>query len=179
MSSFSFPELYNFPPFFTLQPVVDTLTKQLESWCQLVLDYCQHHTHYFIIPSEMQSSDLFTNAAINRRLDETQIVRVIDALVHKGRAEWCSIDKQRALIFFRTPEEWADILSSILDKYGQKNSVCTLYELSHGDLARGTPLMGCPYDLILRAISVIQNRGQARLIEEDTLEETGVKFDIK
>ena len=34
-----FPEFYNFPPFFTIQPVLETREKQLALWRQLILDY--------------------------------------------------------------------------------------------------------------------------------------------
>jgi hypothetical protein len=36
---FQLPDLYNFPPFFTIQPVLITREKQLEQWRDLILKY--------------------------------------------------------------------------------------------------------------------------------------------
>lgn len=88
-SSFSFPQLYNFPPFFTLQRNPQTLASQLASWTRLVLDYCQHHRLFSL---DVQGSwerttgagGLFRNETIERELGADAIRHVFKALVEQG-----------------------------------------------------------------------------------------------
>jgi ESCRT-II complex subunit VPS25 len=61
---FSFPEIYSFPPFFTLQPVPATLEKQLLMWCELVLAYCAHHKINALDVKAAESSPLFCNKSL-------------------------------------------------------------------------------------------------------------------
>eukprot|EP00953_Heterococcus_sp_UTEX-ZZ885_P016047 9047-Heterococcus_DN1.PRE.4 len=45
-SQFQVPEFYNFPPFFTLQPVLETREKQLKLWSDVVLGYHKARQEY-------------------------------------------------------------------------------------------------------------------------------------
>ena len=65
-STFQWPWQYDFKPFFTIQPNLDTRAKQLEAWCELVLLYHRHTRSYVMDVSEAQSSELFCNSKINR-----------------------------------------------------------------------------------------------------------------
>ncbi|KAL0205334.1 hypothetical protein P9112_000641 [Eukaryota sp. TZLM1-RC] len=177
--SFEFPSFYNFPPFFTLQPIRDSLTKQLNLWSQFILDYCKHHTLFTLNISQSSDTELFHNTSINRRLSPEAISQVFSHLISQERAEWLDSNKETLLIFFKSPDEWASIVTDIITSSGNNNSICTLYELRQGSLGEGTPLHNVPHEIILKAVDVLVNRGQATLIEEETLDEYGVKFDIK
>mmetsp|Transcript_17814 Transcript_17814/g.30376 ORF Transcript_17814/g.30376 Transcript_17814/m.30376 type:complete len:91 (+) Transcript_17814:389-661(+) len=58
-------EFYNFPPFFTLQPVEQTQEKQLQLWRRLILDYFTKNTKENILT--LASFDLFQNDQIQRK----------------------------------------------------------------------------------------------------------------
>ena len=64
-SSFSWPWQYTFPPFFTIQPNSDTRSKQVNAWCDLVLEYFKATKNYVLDVNEAQTSPLFCNSAIN------------------------------------------------------------------------------------------------------------------
>ena len=68
LSTFQWPWQYEFPPFFTLQTNLDTRAKQIEAWCDLVLDFYRHQKIYSMDVNEAQSSPLFYNSKINRIL---------------------------------------------------------------------------------------------------------------
>nr|GEZ74208.1 vacuolar protein sorting-associated protein 25 [Tanacetum cinerariifolium] len=57
-----FPHFYNYPPYFTLQPVRETREKQIQLWKELILDYCRTQK-IFVIGLE-QDFPLFSNPAI-------------------------------------------------------------------------------------------------------------------
>ena len=41
MGAFQTPAFYEYPPYFTLQPVAATRAKQSASWRKLILEYCE------------------------------------------------------------------------------------------------------------------------------------------
>ena len=65
ISNFQWPWQYSFPPFFTIQPNNDTRSKQVNAWCDLVLEYFKATKNYILDVNEAQSSPLFCNNAIN------------------------------------------------------------------------------------------------------------------
>ena len=66
LTTFQWPWQYEFPPFFTLQTNLDTRSKQLEAWCDLVLAYYRHIKGFTMDINEAQTSPLFNNTKINR-----------------------------------------------------------------------------------------------------------------
>ena len=68
MSKFEWPWQYSFPPFFTIQPNLDTREKQLEAWCNLVLAYCKYTKEYVLDVKIVVNSPLFSNQTINHIL---------------------------------------------------------------------------------------------------------------
>uniref|UniRef100_A0A7N9AMA7 Vacuolar protein-sorting-associated protein 25 n=1 Tax=Mastacembelus armatus TaxID=205130 RepID=A0A7N9AMA7_9TELE len=138
--SFEWPWQYNFPPFFTLQPNVDTRQKQLAAWCSLALSYCRHHKLYTLDVLEAQESPVFNNKKMERKLSMEAIQVVFEELRKKGKfrnLEWLDKNKSRCLVMWRRPEEWGKLIYQWVSKNGMVNSVFTLYELSNGDDTQG------------------------------------------
>ncbi|CAJ0966387.1 unnamed protein product [Ranitomeya imitator] len=80
---FEWPWQYNFPPFYTLQPNVDTRQKQLSAWSSLVLSYCRHNKLYTMNVMEIQESPLFNNKKIQRKLSLESVQVVLEELRKK------------------------------------------------------------------------------------------------
>ncbi|TFK10719.1 Cytosolic carboxypeptidase 6 [Platysternon megacephalum] len=131
--SFEWPWQYRFPPFFTLQPNVDTRQKQMTAWCSLVLSYCRLNKQYTMTLMEAQESPLFNNRKLQRKLPVESIQVVLEELRKKGNLEWLDKNKSSFLIMWRRPEEWGKLIYQWVSKNGLTNSVFTLYELSNGD----------------------------------------------
>uniref|UniRef100_A0A8C7TQQ5 Vacuolar protein-sorting-associated protein 25 n=1 Tax=Oncorhynchus mykiss TaxID=8022 RepID=A0A8C7TQQ5_ONCMY len=131
--SFEWPWQYNFPPFFTLQPNVDTRQKQLAAWCSLALSYCRHHKLYTLDIMEAQESPVFNHKNIDRKLSMEAILIVFEELRKKGNLEWLDKNKTRCLVMWRRPEEWGKLIYQWVSKNGMVNTVFTLYELANGD----------------------------------------------
>ncbi|KAL1842934.1 hypothetical protein VTJ49DRAFT_3722 [Mycothermus thermophilus] len=118
--------------------------------------------------TEKDTTDLFHNRTINRRLSPADIREVIDFLRRDGRAEYVGGSPPPppprsgelstgtsgyAWIYWRSPEEWAALVEAWVDSTGQKGSVLTLYELIEGDGSRGTG------ELLLSLASVVWQDG--------------------
>ncbi|KAL2170214.1 hypothetical protein VTG60DRAFT_5082 [Thermothelomyces hinnuleus] len=205
-SSFTFPPEYSFPPFFTRQTNLTTHHAQLTKWASLVLAYCRHHRIFKLSlsgdttttssSSETTGGDggeaagpdtteLFYNRRINRRLSLADIREVIDFLRRDGRAEYVTAKGGSAesggsgggdvaWIYWRTPEEWASLVEGWVDATGQRGSVLTVYELVEGEGTRGSEFHGLDQELLLKALNVLVKRGKAQIFgQEDSL---GVKF---
>uniref|UniRef100_A0A3Q3XKQ9 Vacuolar protein-sorting-associated protein 25 n=1 Tax=Mola mola TaxID=94237 RepID=A0A3Q3XKQ9_MOLML len=175
--SFEWPWQYNFPPFFTLQPNVDTRQKQLAAWCSLALSYCRHHRLYTLDVMEAQESPVFNNKKIERILT----VRPNKHFVFKslcrlasGNLEWLDKNKSRCLVMWRRPEEWGKLIYQWVSKNGMVNSVFTLYELSNGDDTEGEEFHGLEEWMLLRSLQALQTEGKAEIITMD--DSKGVKF---
>ena len=67
-TTFAFPEFWNYPPYFTLQPIPETQRKQKELWRSLILAYCRHSRLFQITVDDNQDAPPFANPAIQREL---------------------------------------------------------------------------------------------------------------
>ncbi|CAG8876323.1 unnamed protein product [Penicillium nalgiovense] len=82
--------------------------------------------------------------------------------------------KTVAWIWWRRPEEWADVLVDWVEGTGQKGSVLTVYELIHGEGAMSQEFHGMDTDVMLRSLNVLVKRGRAQIFGGEGQE--GVKF---
>ncbi|XP_062988267.1 vacuolar protein-sorting-associated protein 25 isoform X2 [Elgaria multicarinata webbii] len=170
MMSFEWPWQYSFPPFFTLQPNVDTRQKQLTAWCSLVLSYCRLNKLYTMTVPEAQESPLFNNWKLQRIL--RPLVWVCLSCV--GNLEWLDKNKSSFLIMWRRPEEWGKLIYQWVSKNGMTNSVFTLYELSNGEDTENEEFHGLEESMLLRALQSLQQEHKAEIITLD--DGRGVKF---
>jgi len=94
------------------------------------------------------------------------------------RIEWIGKEGKdgggRCWVFWRRPEEWADVIWGWVEETGQKGVVLTLYELVEGDATRGQEFHGMDAELFQKSLQVLVKRGKAQIFgQEDQL---GVKF---
>lgn len=174
MSSVETAWQYNFPPFFTIQPNIDTRKKQLEAWCQIVLDQLRKGKGYSLDVNEAQKS-IFSNKEINRKLSIDGIYMVLEELQKRGHLEWKDAKtKKECLVMWRTPEEWGKLIYKYITDRSMTNTVCTLFELSNGDETEGEEFHGIEQWLLVRALKTLEADGKAELMKFGDNE--GVKF---
>jgi ESCRT-II complex subunit VPS25 len=141
---FEFPSIYNFPPFFTLQPNAQHLASQMQSWSSMIQSYCRHHHFFSLSLVDATESPLFWNKSISRRLQARDARKVVDWMCTKEggqRAEWIGKSKDQEegasfFVYWRRPEEWAEVVEAWVDETGQKGTVLTVYELLESDATR-------------------------------------------
>ncbi|KAI9827565.1 MAG: hypothetical protein M1832_004915 [Thelocarpon impressellum] len=188
--TFPFPRIHSFPPFYTLQPNSSTLQSQFSSWSSLIRAYCRHHRLFRLNVSVALEWDLFHNRGLRKRLRAEDVARVLEFMKLKegGAAEWVDDGKDvRArdanqllalgkvcIIWWRRPEEWAAVLERWVDETAQKGTVLTLYELTEGEITRGTEFYGMDRDVLLKSLGVLVKRGKAQVFGQE--DQQGVKF---
>lgn len=191
--SFQFPPHHSFPPFYTLQPNLTTLTRQLALWSSLIQSHCATTRTFKLSLSSASTSPLFANTSIHRSLDVLSIRRVLDYMASADgdkRAEWAvpgygggskritremsAEQKSAAWIWWRRPEEWAEMMYAWVDGTGQKGSVLTVYELRESDAVQGQEWIGMDEELLRRCLDILVRRGKAQIFGD--AEGAGVKF---
>ncbi|VVC43728.1 ESCRT-II complex, Vps25 subunit, N-terminal winged helix,Winged helix-turn-helix DNA-binding [Cinara cedri] len=171
MGEVQWPWQYSFPPFFTIQPNLETRKKQLDAWRSLVLDYCRLHKIFIIDVREGEHLPLFNNTAISRKLSPQAINTVLEVLLSTGNAGM--VDKSsrsRWYVYWHTVDEWATIVYKWAQDNAMVNTVCTFYELtnSSGDLN------GLDEGILVKALKVLEKRQLAEILTLDS--GSGVKF---
>ncbi|XP_014782407.1 vacuolar protein-sorting-associated protein 25 [Octopus bimaculoides] len=174
MAEFQWPWQYNFPPFFTIQPNFDTRKKQLEAWCYLILDYCKYHKIYCLDVTESQSSVLFYNKKLNRKLSTDSLMTILDELKKKGHLEWTDKSKRQFTVVWRSHEEWGKLIYKYITDNGMTDTMCTFYELTSGEDTVNKEFHGLEKPLLIKALKTLENEGKAELMLTESIE--GVKF---
>uniref|UniRef100_A0A151UFV3 Vacuolar protein sorting-associated protein 25 n=1 Tax=Cajanus cajan TaxID=3821 RepID=A0A151UFV3_CAJCA len=138
LGDFKLPHFFNYPPYFTLQPVRDTREKQIQVqlWKELILDYCKTQK-IFVIGLE-EEFPLFTNHVIERSLTHEARATFLSALVSEGRAEWMDKGHRKCLILWHRIQDWADILIQFAKDNGLEDGVVTIEEIRSGTESQGT-----------------------------------------
>ena len=172
------PPLYQFPPFFTRQPNAETLQAQTSQWAQLILDSFKSRRRFQCqVTTEECSRPPFRNARIDRALKPAYLREVLDHMVASGTAEWLDgKTKDRCLILWRKPEEWADVLYRHVDSSGAQGSVLTVFELTSGERSGAQELKDLDPALVKRAVDVLHRRGKAQMMRDGSGQELGIKF---
>uniref|UniRef100_A0A061RHC1 ESCRT-II complex subunit VPS25 n=1 Tax=Tetraselmis sp. GSL018 TaxID=582737 RepID=A0A061RHC1_9CHLO len=175
-NSFQTPFFWNYPPYFTLQPVKDSREKQINLWHDLILSYCKHQKIYVISGNATDRFPLFTNTSINRSLNQDAINTILGAAVTAGRAEWLGKEQDQCIVYWRSLKEWAELLYSFAQSTGQKDPVMTVEEISSGVETQGTELAGVHREVLVRAIRRLEKSDRARLFKGESGDDDGVKF---
>eukprot|EP00256_Glycine_max_P054219 XP_014621019.1 vacuolar protein sorting-associated protein 25 isoform X2 [Glycine max] len=133
LGGFKLPPFFNYPPYFTLQPVRDTREKQIQLWKDLILDFCKTQK-IFVIGLE-EEFPLFTNHGIERSLTHEAREAFLSALVSE---EWMDKGHRKCLILWYRLQDWADILIQFAKNNGLEDGVVTVEEIRTGTESQGT-----------------------------------------
>lgn len=176
LGDFKLPNFFNYPPYFTLQPVRETREKQIQLWKELILEYCK--TQKIFVVSLEEDFSLFSNPVIERSLSHEAREAFLSALVAEGRAEWLDKSHRKCLVLWHRIQDWADIIVRFVKDYGLEDSVMTVEELRTGVESQGTELHGMDRTVLLRALKLLENKGKLALFKGSSTDDEGVKFSV-
>jgi len=179
-SGFEPPAFYNFPPFFTLQPVQATHEKQLKLWRELVVSYHTFSKEYVL--DNPYEFPLFKNEKIDRKLSSEFIDAVVKSLIDEGMAEWenkestKSVERGSLLILSQSSESLALEIYAWAGKELLIGSVVTLYEIYGGEEYPDSQFNGMSVPILRRALDVLESSQKCVIIEGASADEDGIKF---
>mmetsp|Transcript_122071 Transcript_122071/g.352801 ORF Transcript_122071/g.352801 Transcript_122071/m.352801 type:complete len:180 (-) Transcript_122071:954-1493(-) len=174
---FEFPEFYSFPPFFTIQPVLETREKQLALWRQLILEYHAQQGQPILL---VKDCPLWKNPEIQRELAPEDVQVVLKSLVEDGSAEWMN-DQQQCRILWKKPPQLAAELYTWAQSSGHIGGILTVYEILNGegdgeDETLQNMLAGIDEDVLRRGLKILEGQGKCTIFQGETSNEDGVKF---
>ncbi|XP_039142674.1 vacuolar protein sorting-associated protein 25-like [Dioscorea cayenensis subsp. rotundata] len=176
LGEFKLPAFFNYPPYFTLQPVRETREKQVQLWKELILDYCRNQK-VFVVGLE-EDFPLFSNPVIERSLSHEAKVLFLSALVNEGRAEWMDKGHKKCLILWMRIQDWADYIVNFVKENGFEDSVMTVEDIRSGFESRGTDLAGIDRTVLMRALRLLEQKGKAAIFRGTSTDDEGVKFSV-
>ncbi|KAJ8555195.1 hypothetical protein K7X08_012691 [Anisodus acutangulus] len=176
MGEFKLPNFFNYPPYFTLQPVRETREKQIQLWKELIIDFCRTQK-IFVIGLE-EDFPLFSNPAIERSLSHEATMAFLSALVSDSRAEWMDKGHRKCLVLWHRIQDWADLIVNFVKEYGLEDSVMTVEEIRSGTESRGTELQGMDRTVLMQALKLLEHKGKLAIFKGSSADDEGVKFSL-
>ncbi|KAJ0962963.1 hypothetical protein J5N97_028085 [Dioscorea zingiberensis] len=176
LGDFKLPHFFNYPPYFTLQPVRETRDKQVQLWKELILDYCRNQK-IFVIGLE-DDFPLFSNPVIERSLSHEAKELFLAALVNEGRAEWMDKGHKKCLILWMRIQDWAEYIINFVKENGFEDGVMTVEDIRSGIESRGTDLAGIDRTVLMRALRLLEQKGKATIFKGTSTDDEGVKFSV-
>ncbi|OCH87539.1 ESCRT-II complex vps25 subunit [Obba rivulosa] len=177
-SGFLLPSIHSAPPFFTQQPNPATQAIVAEQWSKLILSYARFRNMFTLRVEDAEIpggewDEVLRNERINRRLLPAHLASLIADMVSKNLASYDPPNQTRSvLLWWRQPDEWAEVLYQWADSTGQMNTILTFYEIL--DPPVPSALSGIPITVLRRAVSILTKSQRAQIISVSDGE--GVRF---
>lgn len=176
MSEFNFPWQFNFPPFFTIQPNLETRKIQLDTWSSLIIDYCCFKKLVSINLAKMINEPIFYNKKIDRQLNKESLMLILDYMQNRGSIEWMNKEKTDCFIYWKTAQEWSQIIYNWAKETGQLNTTLTFYEILEDDSNAKQPFYKLDHKLFVKVLNHLNGQGKAEIIGDPDSSDSGVKF---
>lgn len=178
---FVFPKIHSFPPLYTKQPNATVLNNQLDTWCEILLDYCEHYKISSIsnlgkiLYSQYDSIEnippIFDNKDINRVVNDEFKSTIFRHLIQKlKRAEYKNpkLPDSGIILYWKSISEWCLVLYGYVERSGQLGSILTVYELTQlSDSGLPDELKNIEYDLLVRVLKYLVKQGKAQILMAD------------
>jgi ESCRT-II complex subunit VPS25 len=147
----------SWPPFYTLQPNLDTQSQQLFLWSQLILEYSKQNK---IFVATIETFNPITrNAQINRSLSEDFKENLVK---YMKKQKLIQNEGTTLMIFWQKPETWAESMYKWAVNTGRIGTVETIEGLVSGDETINEEFYGMP---LLFAMHVLKNLEKNRKAE--------------
>lgn len=141
--------------------------------------WCQHH-RCFALRVDDDAHPLWRNDAIDRRLPPDARRRFVDGLQTDGAAAWLDGDpgpKSRALVFWRSPDDWCDELIDWAAQSGLEGQIVTTHEATGGRETGGPPaLEGAPAEFVAFVAARLEQKGKGAFVPARGEDDAGIKF---
>ncbi|KZP17555.1 ESCRT-II complex, vps25 subunit [Athelia psychrophila] len=177
-TGFLLPSIHSTPPFFTQQRNPSTLSTQTEQWTRLITAYARYRKLFMLRIEDAETTggewdEVLRNERINRRIMPSHLSYIFADMVAKNVAGYEPPKQTRSiLVYWRLPEEWAEVLHGWVTSTAQLNTIMTFYEITDPPIE--SPLTDLPLPLLRQAIAILGKTGRAQIIA--VADGEGVRF---
>ncbi|GME98313.1 unnamed protein product [[Candida] boidinii] len=97
------------------------------------------------------------------------IREVLIELVKLNKGEWINDKdfKSGLYIYWKTPEEWSDIILEFIENTGQQNSILTIYELRKSELVKDKEFYNINEQILIKSLYILVKKGRAQILKDD------------
>ncbi|TFK71434.1 ESCRT-II complex vps25 subunit [Pluteus cervinus] len=166
-SGYLLPSIHSAPPFFTQQPNPITQAVVCEQWTKLILSYARFKKLFVLRVEDAETlggdwDEILRNERINRKLSAPHLSSIISTMVTKNLAAYEPPKQTRSvLLYWRQPEEWAEVLHKWVSTTGQLNTILTFLDITEPPIE--SPLTNLPTSLLKKAIAILAKTNRAQL----------------
>ena len=172
----------DFPPFYTLQVHEETKQRQIQLWCQRVLEWCKsHRIRKLDVTEAATSSELFSSpptCAVKRSINTQFINIIMDSLIAQGRAE--KVTDTSFMVFSVTLDDYAQSLYQWVERRSAQGIVMTVSEIIRdgGSGNEDELFFGMEIEMFRKVVAKLEADGKVLVIKDGLrLRETdGLKF---
>lgn len=188
------PSVYSFPPLYTRQPNSLIRRQQINTWIDLILQYCKSNNSWSMSAegklivdkgnTEINSStglnnekSFFLNEEIQRAASEAFIDEIWLQMFQEGKALKSERGQSSSTyyILWKSLDLWASLILQWFESSVKLNQVVTLYELSQGDESIGWEFHGMPEPLLAQCINPLCDRNRATILKDEFDRPVGLK----
>lgn len=148
------------PPFYTLQPNLDTQAQQLALWSQVFLDFAKAN-RLFVATFE-SFNQVSRNSEINRSLSEEMKENVFK---YMKKQKLVASEGLSLLVFWQKPETWAENIYQWAVNTGRIGSVETIEGLVSGDETVQEDFYGMPVNFALHVIKTLEKTRKVEMFQ--------------
>ncbi|KAG6811874.1 hypothetical protein H0H92_005450 [Tricholoma furcatifolium] len=147
-------------------PATDAIA--VEQWSHLLLAYARHRRLFILRVEDAETpneawDEVLRNERINRKILPPYLSHVLSSMVTKGIAAYDPQKQTRSvLLYWRSPDDWAETLHSWATETAQLNTILTFYDIT--DPPVKSELTDIPIPLLRKAIGILGKTGRAQLI---------------
>ncbi|TBU34011.1 ESCRT-II complex vps25 subunit [Dichomitus squalens] len=177
-SGFVLPSIHSVPPFFTQQPNPNSRKIATDNWTRLLLSYARHKKLFVLRAEDVdvpnsEWEEVLSNPRIGRKIRAAHLAAILAHMVTSGQAVYDPPNQTSAvLLYWRSPEEWAQVLHDWASSTGQLNTIMTFYEIVEPPVP--SPLSGLPFPILRKVITILTKSNRAQIIA--VADGEGVRF---
>jgi len=147
-----------------LQPHAETRQRQVSLWKEEIKAHCARSGITTITLGERASHSLtiFSNYSINRSLSESTVRSLLQSLCDDSDGEWLDGRSDAFIIWWKSPQGWADELVTWARERGMDNEVITVHEVI-SDPGEGN-LAAASETVLLRAARALEDSSRGRFL---------------
>ena len=145
----------------------DYLEDFLREWSNLLLDWARYWEKHIVSLMELKDQYPFYNDELKRSLSEEELREIMEFLITRELAKWWDKNKTRLRIYWRSLEEWAEVIYEwILESWTQDSWVVTLTDL----IRVKQSFSKIPPEELKEIMKIMVKKGYATKVDEKAVE---------
>ena len=143
--------------------------QQLDSWCadwsNFIMEYARINIKHIIHIEEERAKYPFNNKPVKKRLDREQLQQIGNYIVAQEMGIWWDKKKIRLRLYWRTLDEWADIIYEWSIKTGRAagaERVMTLFDIQSAN----QPWSTIPQEDLKRIFEIMEEKGYIEWVDK-------------